>query len=282
MKIKEAYIFTHKEVKRFHNEQEASAVTSIIFNDLGFSTADRLLRSDDELDIDSEARIQMVLSGLEKHLPIQYILGYTWFMDLKIEVNPDVLIPRPETEELTDLIIKENHKRSCSMLDIGTGSGCIALSLKKNIRGAKVVASDISMPALETAKQNASLNQVDINFIHDDILHPDDTKYDSLYDLIVSNPPYVTETDKKQMHKNVLNHEPSLALYVSDSDPLIYYLAIERFASRHLKSGGRLYLEINENLGNGTRAIFSTCNYLTIEVIKDMQGKDRFIKAIKE
>ena len=281
MIIKEAFGFTHSEVKRFHDEREASAITSLIFNDLGFTSVERVLYSENELGSDSEKRIHMILSGLKKNIPIQYILGYTWFIDLKIEVNANVLIPRPETEELTDLIVKKHRDENCNILDIGTGSGCIALALKKNIKSSIVSASDISASALKTAERNAYLNQLNIGFIQDDILHPDLKKYEAYYDIIVSNPPYVTESDKKQMHTNVLNYEPPLALYVSDSDPLIFYRAIGEFAFRNLKPGGSLYLEINESFGKETRTIFDPEVYSTIEVVKDIHGKDRFIYAVK-
>ncbi len=280
MKIKEAYSFTKMELKRLHDEREVSGIAGLIFEDFGYSSLERHKHAEQELAKMKEERLYKIILKLKQNIPVQYILGYTWFLETRIEVNSDVLIPRLETEELVDSVIRENKDTSPRILDIGTGSGCIAITLKKNIPGSFVTAMDISTKALEIAERNAKLNQVEINFIYDDILHPVRDKY-SEYDVIVSNPPYVTESDRSEMPKNVLDHEPALALFVSDKNPLAFYQAIERFSSPLLKPGGQVYLEINEKYGRETGKLFNTDDYSKTELIKDMQGKDRFIKAIK-
>ena len=225
-------------------------------------------------------KFQKAIDRLKKYEPIQYILGDTEFYGLVFKVNPSVLIPRPETEELVAWIIREHKdKEEISILDIGTGSGCIAITLAKNLPNAKVFALDVSEEALKTAKQNAKSNNVEVEFIEADIL---DWNFDNLqFDAIVSNPPYVRELEKENMRANVLDHEPHLALFVKDNDALLFYRKITEVARNILKPNGQLYFEINESLGNSTEELLVDASYKSIELKKDIFEKDRMIKAIK-
>ena len=219
--------------------------------------------------------------------PIQYILGETEFYGLTFKVTPAVLIPRPETEELVEWVLKEyqvassEYQDGLSILDIGTGSGCIPITLKKCLPEAQVSAIDISKDALEIAKQNADLNQVEVNFIEQDILQPNLAICNTHYSILISNPPYVTNSEKAEMHTNVLAHEPHLALFVDDNNPLIFYNAIADFALQHLEKDGLLFLEINENLGAKTVELLQHKGFSNIELRQDMRRKDRMIKAQK-
>ncbi|MBO7288004.1 MAG: peptide chain release factor N(5)-glutamine methyltransferase [Bacteroidales bacterium] len=217
------------------------------------------------------------VKDLLKNKPIQYIIGETEFCDLKFKVNENVLIPRPETSELVHLIV--NSQRSTvngqqSILDIGTGSGCIAISLAKMISGSEVYALDISEKALEVAKENAVNNNVEVTFIHDDILSLKN-KIDTKFDIIVSNPPYVRELEKAEMRDNVLNWEPHNALFVSDNNPLIFYRSILEFAKSHLKENGEIWFEINEFLGKETTDLCHEIGFSKVEIFKDFRGRER-------
>ena len=240
----------------------------------------------EEINFEDAERLFEIQKKLIKSIPIQYILGETVFYDLTIKVNPNVLIPRPETEELVDwaLItsrIIHGETKVLKILDMGTGSGCIPIAIKKYIPLADITAIDISEAALNTARQNADLNQIEINFIQDDIFKPTNLELiNTKYDLILSNPPYVTESEKDQMLDNVLNHEPHNALFVTNDDPLIYYRAIADFALVHLKINGFLFLEINEKFGQETLNLLNEKGFKDIELRQDMSGKDRMIKAV--
>ncbi|MAU31367.1 MAG: protein-(glutamine-N5) methyltransferase, release factor-specific [Flavobacteriaceae bacterium] len=229
-----------------------------------------LLANEFDLDESNQTLFFSALERLKTHEPIQYVLGKTNFMDLEFKVNSSVLIPRPETEELVRLMLKEDLDGK-EILDIGSGSGCIAISLAKNLPNAKVSALDISNDALEVAKENATLNNVDIEFINSDIF---EYQSDKKYDIIVSNPPYVLESEKLLMKKNVLDFEPELALFVEDINPVIYYEAISWFSKNYLNKKGRLFLEINENYKNELMFLFR--DNFSIEIIKDLSGKNRF------
>jgi len=232
-------------------------------------------------------KAKSMLTRLQTGEPIQYILGHTEFYGLNFKVNPSVLIPRPETEELVEWALASVGSGQLAVgsnvLDIGTGSGCIAISLKKNLPDANVSAIDISLKALETAKENAKLNAVEVNFIEGDILNP--SNYSLLtnhYSLIISNPPYVTQHDKTQMHQNVTAFEPHTALFVPEDDPLLFYKAIADFAVKNLKTGGLLFFEINESLGKEMVELLEDKGFKDIELRKDMSGRDRMIKAVKQ
>jgi len=225
-------------------------------------------------------RFQKAIAKLKNYEPIQYILGNTEFYGLIFEVNPSVLIPRPETEELVSWIIDDcKDRKDICVLDIGTGSGCIAISLAKNLKHAKVYALDVSEDALKLAKLNASKNEVDIEFIEADILDCDLGKIK--FDVIVSNPPYVRELEKEAMSANVLNHEPHLALFVKNDDALLFYRKIAEISENILKPNGQLYFEINESLGEPTKELLANNSFNNIELKMDIFEKDRMIKAIK-
>lgn len=218
------------------------------------------------------------LSELKSHKPIQYILGKTKFYDLDFNVNEHVLIPRPETEELVDWIVHDFRKeRSLKILDIGTGSGCIAISIAKNLPNAEVFAIDVSSEALQVAQKNMTLNKVNVQFMEVDILSL--KKLPHLFDVIVSNPPYVRELEKEKMEKNVLENEPHLALFVKDNNPYIFYDKISEFAKKHLTKKGTLYFEINQYLGDNTVEILKAKGFNKIELKRDLFNKDRMIKT---
>ena len=228
------------------------------------------------------------IKHLKAQKPIQYLLGETEFFGLTFKVNKNVLIPRPETEELVDLITtshtKESKTAKLKILDIGTGSGCIAISLAKNLPNAQVYALDVSPEALKMAKQNAELNKVDITFIEASILDYnaisqfEDASY---FDVIVSNPPYVRELEKEEILPNVLENEPHLALFVEDHNPLLFYKAITNFAIQKLKPKGVLYFEINQYLGEETKALLEEKNFEDVALLKDLNGNDRMLKGRK-
>jgi len=220
-----------------------------------------------------------IIMELKTGKPLQYVLGYTEFYGLRFVVNPATLIPRPETEELVEWILNSVDKtKSISILDIGTGSGCIPITLKKNLPHAHISAIDISHEALQTAKINAELNEVEIDFLEADILKDLQPITHNLQ-LIVSNPPYVTPTDKTQMHVNVVDFEPHTALFVPQEDPLLFYKAIADFAITNLSTDGLLFLEINESYGQETIELLSSKGLKSIELKKDMSGRDRMIRA---
>ena len=222
-----------------------------------------------------------ILEQLKKEIPIQYILGVTHFYGLEFEVNSAVLIPRPETEELVDWIVQKskikNQKSKIKILDIGTGSGCIAIALAKNLPNAQVFALDVSEQALATAKTNAEKNQVQLSFIHQSILETEDLGQQ--FDVIVSNPPYVRELEKLEIKKNVLENEPHLALFVEDNDALIFYRKIAQLAQKNLNSEGQLYFEINQYLGQEMLDLLRKMGFKNCELRKDIYGNDRMIQC---
>lgn len=222
-----------------------------------------------------------ILDSLKKEIPIQYLLGKTSFYGLEFEVNENVLIPRPETEELVEWIIEshksEDRREKIKILDIGTGSGCIAISLAKNIPNAQVFAIDVSVKALATAQKNAEINEVNVTFLEKNILETDDLEQQ--FDIIVSNPPYVRELEKLEIKKNVLDNEPHLALFVEDNDALIFYRKIAELAQRNLNPNGQLFFEINQYLGKEMMGLLEKMSFKNIELRKDIYGNDRMMKA---
>ncbi|GAA4282397.1 peptide chain release factor N(5)-glutamine methyltransferase [Gaetbulibacter aestuarii] len=239
------------------------------------------LRPDDVLE--TPQKLQKALQQLRAEKPIQYIIGETEFFGLPFKVNSDVLIPRPETEELVQWILNhEDASEPLQILDVGTGSGCIAVALAKNLPNSQVFALDISTQALSVAQKNAELNLVKVNFIDTDILDIESTSalFQQKFDIIVSNPPYVRKKEKTSMASNVLDNEPHLALFVEDEDPLLFYRAICRFSKIHLKPKGRLFFEINEFLGNQMIQLLTSEGFHDIQLKQDIFKKDRMIKAI--
>ena len=244
---------------------------------LDFKRVDVILKSDFEIPTEVISKLNTALIRLKNEEPIQYILGKTEFYGLPFLVTKDTLIPRPETEELVEWILNEVDKsKKLQILDIGTGTGCIPISLAKHLPNAKISAIDISKKALSIAKQNASLNNVDINFIELDILKADTLS--KKYDIIVSNPPYVRELEKTEIKNNVLNNEPHLALFVDDNNPLVFYDKIADLAKKHLNKNGVLFFEINQYLGKETIEMLKEKEFKNLEIRKDFVGNDRMIK----
>lgn len=256
-----------------------SFIVLIMEHILNYSRTQIHLNQEKEVSESNYQKIKDIIKQLKHYNPIQYILGSTEFYDLKFNVNKHVLIPRQETEELVDWIIQENTIKSPHILDIGTGSGCIAISLAKNIPDSLVNGVDISTNAIDVAQQNNVLNSTKVEFKQLNILD-NNIKINQQYDVIVSNPPYVTETEKSWMQSNVLNFEPHLALFVSDDNPLKFYKSITYFAKKHLTSNGKIYFEINEAYGNDVADLLIKNNYSDVVVKKDLNNKDRMVRGI--
>lgn len=278
--VRESFQQFQNLISKTYETEEARSIAQLVFKDvLGYNTIQLILNENELLPASLFEQLDQIAHLLNQHQPVQYILGHEEFMGLDFNVNPSVLIPRPETEELVEWILKDYSKTNeLSIIDIGTGSGCIAISLKKNIPSAIVDAIDISEDALKIAQKNGQKNNVEIQFIQSDILSFDLQK---LYDVIVSNPPYVLEKEKAEMNRNVLDFEPSTALFVKDNDPLLFYKRIVNIALEKLKNKGSLYFEINESFANETLNLFDKSIWNSVEIRKDIRGKDRMIKAIK-
>jgi release factor glutamine methyltransferase len=252
----------------------------LIEKELDLQRIDLVLKSETSISEDKFQHLYNSLSRLKTQEPIQYILGETEFFGLPFKVNKHTLIPRPETEELVEWIINAyKNKDQVSILEIGTGSGCIPISLAKNLPNAKITAIDISPEALEIAKQNAKLNNVEIEFIDQDILSTE--KLPQQFDIIVSNPPYVRNLEKEEIQPNVLENEPHLALFVDDLNPLVFYKKITDLAKNHLTKNGVLYFEINQYLGKETLDMLSKKGFKS-ELKKDVFGNDRMTKSMVE
>jgi release factor glutamine methyltransferase len=283
--VKDVSAAFQKGLASLYDAKEIDSLCNIAIAEIA-GTSSAKIKAFPELELPAEhlEAINQILDELKTGKPIQYILGHTEFYGLTFNVNPSVLIPRPETEELVEWIIGAGRKaqggwQQRRILDIGTGSGCIAISLKKNLPQFSVAAMDISPEALKTAKENAELNDVDVNFIQADILDLNSAFKIPHSEIIVSNPPYVTLHDKIQMHTNVTDFEPHTALFVPENDPLIFYKAIADFAARNLETGAWLFLEINESYGKQIVELLTNKSFKNIELRKDMSGKDRMIKA---
>ena len=260
---------------------------------LGFRRVDIVLKSDFKITQETLNLLQSATKQLEQEVPLQYIIGKTEFYGLPFVVNKHVLIPRPETEELVAWVVSESSRvktfntstkqttetKQLKILDIGTGSGCIPISLKKQLPFAKISAIDISKEALTVAKKNAVLNNVDIHFILQDILKT--VALDQHYDIIISNPPYVRELEKKELKNNVLKNEPHVALFVENDNPLIFYAKIAELAKKYLNKNGLLFFEINQYLGTETIDLVNKKGLKNIQLKKDMFGNDRIIVASK-
>jgi len=264
--------------------QEASSFFNLLTESyLGMNRLDFALKPGKELSLEEKGKFEFAIYRLSQHEPIQYIIGETEFFGLKFKVNKNVLIPRPETEELVQWILDDVRESktpsNLKILDIGTGSGCIAISLAKNLPNAEIFALDISEIALETARENADLNKVNVNFIQADILNLEDLT--GKFDVIVSNPPYVREMEKVEMHRNVLENEPDMALFVKDTDPLIFYRIISKLAQAGLQKNGDLYFEINQYLAKETEEILKDSGFETV-LKKDIFGNYRMLKGRKK
>ena len=265
-------------LNKMYGAGEAAAMTTMIFEILGnITTRDLTTKANVEVENSIDVKFMDALKKLIDHVPVQHIIGKAWFYNLSFTVNKSVLIPRPETEELVLEAINflKLHK-SKNVVDIGTGSGCIPISIKKNVTDAIVTSLDVSHGALELATKNALDNNVDIHFLNFDFL--EEKNYDLLpkFDVIISNPPYIPENEKHILDKNVTMYEPHLALFVPQNDPLLFYKKILIFAEEHLEEGGQIFLEIHEDFAAATATIFTEKKY-TVTIKKDMQGKERML-----
>jgi len=301
MTLKAFQQYFHEQLDAIYGQNEVSSFFRLLIEHiLNLKPVELALAPDQTISNAIQEQFDEVIKRLKREEPIQYIIGETEFIGLTFKVNKHTLIPRPETEELVQWIIEEsNYKiqipnpdsywvqqqttnnKQLTILDIGTGSGCIAVSLAKSLPDAKIYAIDISKNALNVAKENAILNNVEVNFIQADILNLKSELEDLKFDYIVSNPPYVRELEKSSIKNNVLRHEPHLALFVQNEDPLQFYKAICEFAVHNLNPKGSLFFEINQYLGAETMQLLSTFNYESIELKQDIFGNDRMIKALK-
>lgn|SRR5690554_4473745 len=278
MNIREYKIIFSEQLSHLYDKEEVDSFFYLLLKDLkNISRVDLALQPDLEFSEKEYQKIDFYLKELKVQKPIQYILGTTDFFGLQFKVSPNVLIPRPETEELVEWVIKENqNKKGIRVLDIGTGSGAIAISLAKKLK-AEITAFDISEAALDTAQNNADLNKVFIHFIEFDILND---KWDGeQFNVIVSNPPYVRELEKQQIKPNVIENEPHLALFVPDDNPLVFYEKIADFALEHLSLDGQLFLEINQYLGIETVTMLQNKGFKSVTLQRDVYGNNRMILA---
>ena len=261
-------------------EGEVRAFVRILFEEwMHYSTVDIYMRADSEVPPFIVEKMRHAVQRLLRHEPIQHIVGVAHFHGHRFAVSKHTLIPRPETEQLVDMIVDRNHDvPDLCVLDIGTGSGCIACSLARALRFAEVHAFDISQPALDLAAENARNLGVKVAFHHVDILNA--VPQPQQFHIIVSNPPYICMHEQQLMEDNVLRYEPHSALFVPDNDPMLFYRAIARYASVALKPGGKLYFEINAAYGNDTAQLLSDFHFADIEVVRDFYGRDRFVSAL--
>jgi len=298
MTLKKFKLYFSDKLSEIYPQTEIDSFFFILIEELlGLQRIDTVLKPDFIIENEILNNLKNIISRLKKEEPIQYILGKTAFYGLPFLVDKNTLIPRPETEELVEWILKEIQelrikiqKESLSILDIGTGTGCIPISLAKNLKNETISAIDVSSNALKIAKQNASLNNVTIDFFELDILQAENlnklsvlaqskTHSNNKYDIIISNPPYVRELEKVEIKNNVLNNEPHLALFVDNENPLIFYKKIADLAKSHLTKNGLLFFEINQYLSNETVTMLKEKEFTNIELKKDLFGNDRMIQA---
>ena len=279
MKITQLHSHFHNELASFYPKTEIDSFFNLVTEfKLGLTRVDRALQPSFEPSETELHFFEVTLQQLKKEKPIQYILGKTEFYSLPFYVNEAFLIPRPKTEELVEWILDDfQDKKNIHILDIGTGSGCIAISLAKNSTESKVSALDFSETAILTAKKNAKLNTVSVHFIEQDILKAETLP--KKYDIIVSNPPYVRNLEKQEINNNVLSYEPHSALFVEDDNALIFYKKIAELAKSHLKPNGKLYFEINQYLGKETIELLEEIGFTKNELRKDIFGNDRMTKS---
>jgi release factor glutamine methyltransferase len=271
-----------KNLPGIYDSREAANIADLVLEQItGWRKIDRIINKQAPLLPEQVELLQKYTNELLAHKPIQYVLQEAWFCGIKLYVNESVLIPRPETEELVEWVMKEVQLRNstCKILDVGTGSGCIPIVLKKDQPGIEMYCCDVSEKALAVARKNAAAQQTAIHFLQLDFL--DRTNWSTIpaMDIIVSNPPYIPQKDKSTMAENVLQYEPHLALFVENDDPLLFYKAIAEFAQSKLLPGGSIFAEIHEDLGEAVRRLFITKGFASAELKKDMQGKDRMIKV---
>jgi release factor glutamine methyltransferase len=280
--IKDIRFYLAKELEKIYQEPEISALSDMIIKTVtGIQKLHQLYMKEHVVTRQQAERIINICKDLKTGKPIQYILGETSFYDCAIKVTSSTFIPRPETEELVDIIIRENKDYQGTIIDIGTGSGCIAVALAVNLPGAVVTGIDISDEAIMIARENAQLNNVTVSFLIGDVLSFDSERINKA-GIIVSNPPYVRNSEKQFMSKNILDFEPHSALFVPESDPLIYYRAILKLADKILLHRGRLYFEINEEMGKLMVQLLESYGYTEIQIVADINSKERIIKGTKD
>jgi release factor glutamine methyltransferase len=283
MTLNEARTVLTKELNKVYDNNELRNIIELVIEHItNMPRAEQVKNKVAYLTCTQLENLDEITERLKKNEPVQYILGEAWFAGMKFKVNKNVLIPRPETEELVDWIVKESQKskvKSQNIIDIGTGSGCIPITIKKKLPQATVSAIDVCSEALFTATENAIELNADIDFLLLDFLDEEKWKELGQYDIIVSNPPYVKQTEINTMHERVKEFEPHLALFVPDHDALLFYKKLCTFSLIHLNPGGSLFVEINEALGEHVVDIFRSAGFVNIELRKDMQGKDRMVSA---
>lgn len=279
MQLKQYKVYFSDKLSSIYPQTEIDTFFIYLIEEyLGLQRIDMIMKPDYEITIEKETVLNTALERLLKEEPIQYIIGKTEFYGLPFNVNKHTLIPRPETEELVEWVLNTTEKEEkLNIIDIGTGTGCIPISLKKHLPNTNISAIDVSEDALKIAKLNAELNNIDINFIRKDILKTE--QLTQMYDVIVSNPPYVRNLEKVEIKNNVLENEPHLALFVDDNNPLIFYSKIADLAKNHLTKNGVLFFEINQYLGKETVDMLKEKGFTNIELRKDFSTNDRMIKA---
>lgn len=277
MKLKEAIEQLKNGLAGVAEPQEVQAMIRVICEDVfHYDQVDVALRQESELPDFAPQRIADIIARLRRNEPLQYIVGHALFHGHQFKVTPAVLIPRPETEQLVDLIIDENPASDLRVLDMGTGSGCIAVSLARALKFAQVDALDVSRDALEVARENAVALKTKVRFFESDMLSPQPP---GRYDIIVSNPPYICWGEREVMESNVKDYEPGQALFVPDNDPLLFYKAIAPYAAQSLERGGHLYLEINQRFGNEVKRLLEDKGFDEVRILEDSFGKTRFATA---
>lgn len=272
-----------QQLNALYEQREAVNVTNLVMEKItGLSPSGRVVHKQKELDATQLAQLDSFTQQLLQHKPVQYVLHEAWFAEMRFYVDEHVLIPRPETEELVEMIVADvdpNHK-NLTILDIGTGSGCIPIALKKKLSESLVYALDISEESLKIAEKNAVDNSLKVEFLQVNILDFASYKSWPKFDVIVSNPPYIRQNESASMQRNILQYEPHIALFVPNNDPLVFYKSIADFALQYLKPGGKLYFEINEMLGEEVVALLAAKNFSSIKIKKDLQEKNRMVSAI--
>lgn len=279
--INEAFFKTKSSMSKIYDDSEAKAIAHLLLENItGWSKLQRLMNKDQLLSPNQFQILNNSIVRLTKGEPLQYVLGEQYFMGLYFTVNSSVLIPRPETEELVQWIIDDNQSRqTCSIIDIGTGSGCIPISLKNKMKSTFITAVDLSVDAIKLAIHNAMKNQVLIDFLELDFLVEKNWLQLRKYDVIVSNPPYIPWSERAMIHQNVRDYEPAMALFVADDDPLIFYKKLVAFGKQHLNELGSIYCEIHQDFSEATKAVFLENGYKQVEIKKDIFGNPRMIKA---
>lgn len=280
MSIQELYRFFLNEVSQIYSKDESSNITNIIFEEFaGIGRSDVIKNPSNLLPEATQSMLQQCLSRLMNHEPVQYITGYEWFYKLKFKVSPAVLIPRPETEELVlEAITFLKERKIANVLDIGTGSGCIPIAIKKNLPHISVTSIDVSNEALEIAKKNATTNDATVIFKQANFLSENIWSQFEQFDVIISNPPYIPQAEQKVMDKNVVKYEPSVALFVNDDNPFVFYKKIAAFSKKHLKIDGKVFMETHEDFAAEVCDLFLKEDY-EATIKKDMYGKDRIVVA---